>query len=415
VARSTALLRAAFAVARAVGEVSRRVGKGAGKTVPGRVALLLVPDALHRLAAPYDVVLLSGTNGKTTTTRLLTAAVSSTARVVSNSDGANLVSGLVSSLLPPSAREAQIAVLEVDEVALPAALVATEAVLVVLLNLSRDQMDRNSEVASHVIRWSAALTRAPRTTVVANADDPLVVAAVLGARPDGEGVVWILVGQPWRSDSAFCPRCHAAWDGRLEAWHCDVCGLRRPEPTWSLVGAELVGASGERHPLDLRLPGRANLANAVTAVAAAHQLGVPVEVALEQVGTVTDVQGRYLQVARGQHDVRLLLAKNPAGWLEALDLVGQDDAPVVLSINAQSADGHDPSWLWDVPYEQLRGRRVVVAGERAHDLAVRLHYAGVEHTVELDVLRACDGVPPGPCDLVANYTAFVRARARLTA
>jgi UDP-N-acetylmuramyl tripeptide synthase len=415
VVRSSALPRAAFAAARAAGEVSRRVGRGAGKTVPGRVALALVPDALHRLAAPYDVVLLSGTNGKTTTTRLLTAAVSATARVVSNSDGANLVSGLVSSLLPPSARAAQIAVLEVDEVALPAALAATEAVLVVLLNLSRDQMDRNSEVASHVVRWSAALATAPQARVVANADDPLVVAAVMGARPSGQGVTWVLVGQPWRSDSAFCPRCHAAWDGRLEAWNCDVCGLRRPDPAWSLVGDELVGATGERHRLDLRLPGRANRANAVTAVAAAQQLGVPVQTALEQVRTVTDVQGRYLQVARGEHDVRLLLAKNPAGWLEALDLVGQDDAPVVLSINAQSADGHDPSWLWDVPYEQLRGRRVVVAGERANDLAVRLHYAGVEHTVELDVLRACDSLPPGPCDLVANYTAFVRARARLTA
>ena len=403
----------AILLARLAGACSRAVGYGAGRTLPGRVALTLAPGSLAELARAHRVILISGTNGKTTTTRLVTAALSPTGPVVTNGDGSNLVAGLATALLTTRPGRGSIAVLEVDEIALPAAIIQTEPVLVALLNLSRDQLDRAGEVASHVARWSAALAGREHITVLANSDDPLVVAAVLGARPTANDVIWVSVGQPWRRDFAVCPRCRAAWHPNPIDWACDACGLRRPVSQWSLEQGALTGPDGSSVQLGLTLPGRANAANGAVAVAVAEQFGVGVEAALAQMRTVADVGGRYLVRTLGSHSVRLLLAKNPAGWLEALDELRLADRPVVIAVNAQTADGTDPSWLWDVPMEQLRGRQVVASGERAADLAVRLHYAQVEHTVEADPALALASLPAGPCDLVANYTAFVRARTTL--
>jgi UDP-N-acetylmuramyl tripeptide synthase len=142
-------------------------------------------------------------------------------------------------------------------------------------------------------------------------------------------------------------------------------------------------------------------------------MGVPVERSLTQFGTVREVEGRYSRVSFAGHQVRLLLAKNPAGWIEALNQVDGEAGPIVLAVNANSADGTDPSWLWDVPFEQLRGRTVVASGVRAWDVAVRLTYAEVAHEVEPDVSAAIRLLPPGPCDVLANYTAFVTTRAAL--
>lgn len=403
----------AILLARLAGVCSRAVGYGAGRTLPGRVALTLAPGSLAELARAHRVVLISGTNGKTTTTRLVTAALSSTGPVVTNGDGSNLVAGLATALLTTHLGRGSTAVLEVDEIALPAAISQTEPVLVALLNLSRDQLDRAGEVASHVARWSAALTGREHITVLANSDDPLVVAAVLGARPTAHDVIWVSVGQPWRHDFAVCPRCRAAWHPTPIDWSCDACGLHRPVSQWRLEQGVLTGPDGIAVALGLTLPGRANAANGAVAVAVAEQFGVGVEAALAQMRTVVDVGGRYLERTVGSHSVRLLLAKNPAGWLEALDVLRLADHPVVIAVNAQTADGTDPSWLWDVPMEKLRGRQVVASGERAADLAVRLHYADVEHTIEADPALALASLPAGSCDLVANYTAFVRARATL--
>ena len=403
----------AVRLARLSGMASRAIGYGAGRTLPGRVALRVAPGALRELARPHRVVLISGTNGKTTTTRLLAASLATAVPVVSNSDGSNLVAGLTTALLQPGLQPGT-AVLEVDEIALPAAVAQCDPVLVVLLNLSRDQLDRTGEVASHVVRWSAALAGCPTTAVMANADDPLVVAAVLAARPAADLVTWVAAGQPWRRDFTVCPRCRQAWHPAPVEWACEACGLRRPEPTWALQGRDVVGPDGRSEPLGLALPGRANAANAVVALAAAAALGVPTEPALARMRLVVDVEGRYQVRHVGEHQVRLLLAKNPAGWLEALDEVGQSDRPVVIAINARTADGTDPSWLWDVPLAGLAGRLVVASGERAADLAVRLHYAEVSHTVIPDLGQALASLPPGPCDLLANYTAFVRALRELT-
>jgi len=394
----------------AVAGLSRRVGAGEGSVIGGRVLLAVDPGALERLAAGRTIALVSATNGKTTTTRMLAAALENRGPVVTNSTGANLMSGLVTTLARgPSGADAP-AVLEVDEGLLPKAVAGLHPSVVLLLNLSRDQLDRIGEVRIHAQRWRAALEGAPSTTVVANADDPLVVWASGLARR----VTWVGTGQRWRLDAYSCPNCgeKIEWadDG---SWACSNCTLARPTPHLLLDGDDVVLADGRRLRLSLQLPGWPNRANAVMAAAGAEVLGVDVAAALTAVGGVTHVAGRYQVVSVGGVRVRLLLAKNPAGWAEALDLIRPAPMPVVVGINARIPDGRDPSWLWDVPFERLRGRLVIATGDRGRDLAVRLRYAGVEHRfVEgyVDAVRATGAVD---LDLAANYTSFQDARREL--
>src|SRR5690606_33677384 len=181
--------------------------------------------------------------------------------------------------------------------------------------------------------------------------------------------------QRWREDSWCCPECGGPLDREGDDWACRECTLRRPQPTWFLAENAVIDPQGRTWPLDLQLPGRANEANAVTALAVADAFGVPVERALPRLREVRSVAGRYTTVERDGRVMRLLLAKNPAGWLEAFD-VADPALPIILSVNAQVPDGRDTSWLWDVDYRVLRGRPVYVTGERRLDLALRLHVAG---------------------------------------
>lgn len=184
------------------------------------------------------------------------------------------------------------------------------------------------------------------------------------------------------------------------------CGFARPQPDWTLEGDDVRTPDGWHVPLVVGVPGPANRGNAAMAAAAAGTLGVPLLPALYRIGSVSDVAGRYRVVDHQDRWTRLLLAKNPAGWREALIVAAGHDWPVVLAINAREADGQDPSWLWDVSFDQVAGRPVIASGERHLDLAVRLTYAQVPHTVVPDPLAAITHVPPGPVDVIGNYTAF---------
>ncbi|MEN3315322.1 MAG: hypothetical protein V7605_1556 [Acidimicrobiaceae bacterium] len=400
--------RLAVMAGRAVSEASRRAGRGQGSAVGGRVTLALDPRALDVLAAGHDVALVSGTNGKTTTTRLLAAALATKAPVTTNSAGANLVSGLVSTL--SGSEPATPVAFEVDEGLLPKVVDATRPAVVTLLNLSRDQLDRIGEVRLHAEAWRRTLAAAPGVAAVANIDDPLVVWAAGSAST----VTWVGTGQRWRSDAAACPACggRVVWGagGDETAWSCTSCGFARPEPDLWLEGDTLVLAGGRRIPVRLRLPGWCNLANAAMAAAAAARLGVDHGVAVEAMAEVGTVAGRYEVVDVDGVKVRLLLAKNPAGWAETLELIRPAPLPVVIGINARVADGRDPSWLWDVPFEALRGRLVIATGERGRDLAVRLRYAGVEHRFVAGYRQAVGATGATDIDVAANYTSFQDAR-----
>jgi UDP-N-acetylmuramyl tripeptide synthase len=300
------------------------------------------------------------------------------------------------------------AALEVDEAWLGQVASATDPVVVALLNLSRDQLDRVSEVRMLGARWRAAMPGLDRAVVVANADDPIVAWAASDAR----SVRWVAAGQPWRADATGCPHCEGriAYDG--DEWAC-ACGFGRPRPDVWLEDGAVVMAGGRRVPVALQLPGRFNLGNAAMAATAAAAMGVAEEEALAAMSSTTDVFGRYEVVEVGGVRARLLLAKNPAGWVGIFDLLAPAPAPVVVAINARIADGRDPSWLWDVPFERLRGRRVVATGERSADLAVRLRYAEVDHVRVPGVLDAVGSAQVPEVDFVGNYTAFQDLRAAL--
>jgi len=387
-----------------VSSISRRLGLGGGSVIGGRVGLILEPELLSELARGRKVALVSGTNGKTTTTRLLAAALGGPGTVATSSAGANLPSGLAIALA--SSAPGAPAVLEVDEGYLPRVADAVDPEAIALLNLSRDQLDRVSEVRMVAARWRAALAGRERVVVVANADDPLVTWSASAA----PSVVWVAAGQLWHADSVGCPACEGrivfAGDGE---WWCN-CGFRRPEPDAWLEDDEIVTRGGRRTKLGLSLPGRCNRANAAIALECANILGADIDQALAAMRAIGDVEGRFAVFDIGGKVVRLLLAKNPAGWTELLDLIRGSSDAVVIGINARVADGHDPSWLWDVPFEQLRGRSVLASGERCLDLAVRLRHAEVEHVVVRDQHSALLAADSRHVDYVGNYTAFQQLR-----
>jgi UDP-N-acetylmuramyl tripeptide synthase len=377
----------------------------------GRSGLRVDPQLLQHLAASCQVALVTGTNGKTTTTRLLAVALGAGgAKVVSNETGSNMPPGHVAALAGD--RRATLAVLEVDEIYLPRVLAATKPAAVVLLNLSRDQLDRTNEVRMVSGQWRAALAAAPHATVVANADDPLVVWAAGAAAQ----VRWVGAGLRWQLDAVGCPSC----EGRIAfdaagSWACVTgCGFVRPDPLVTLSTGQdsrAEWADGRSEQIRLLLPGRFNHSNALMAAVAAEAMGIAVADGLAAMAEVDEVAGRFTTRLVSGVRTRLMLAKNPAGWSELLDLVGKEDGPIVISINARTADGADPSWLWDVPFERLAGRVVVATGDRCRDLSVRLHYAGVDHVMEDDPLAAVriahgDHDDGERVDVIGNYTAF---------
>jgi UDP-N-acetylmuramyl tripeptide synthase len=513
-------------VSKGAAALSRATGRGDGSVIGGRLGLMIDPDLLAHLSNGRQIALISGTNGKTTTTRLATAALGVLGPVATNSYGANMPTGHTSALA--KAGDTPYAVLETDEHYLPQVLEATHPRVIALLNLSRDQLDRAKEVAMMAQLWRDTLRDQP-VHLVANADDPMVVWATGGS----DQVTWVAAGQRWHDDSWVCPECGGAIaragevppaaaaalaapdltpggmlaagnvpdaetpPGTIEAgsaaptvtqsgptaptmapdgatapdggtaatvapagaaalstqattqgtpgaapetvsanlggepsvdavaepladsgggspdaeWHCTNCALRRPTPQWTVDGDAVVDPQGVRHEVKLQLPGRVNRANAATALAVAAQFGVPPAEAAPRLSEVASIAGRYAQVERDGKAIRLLLAKNPAGWLEAFDMA--DPAPTLLSINARDPDGLDTSWLFDVDFSPLAGRPVLISGDRAFDLAVRLEVNEVPFSYVRSLTEALAATPPGRLEVIANYSAFQDIRAEL--
>ncbi len=400
-----AAVRWACRAGRVAAALSRATGRGGGGVIGGRVVLALAPGAPQALAAGRDISLVSATNGKTTTSALLAAALGTLGATAVNADGGNTPPGITTALA--NGRGDRV-VLETDEGWIPWAVSRLAPARVLLLNLSRDQLSRHHEVGRLVATWRTALTDAP--AVVANADDPATVWPALAARR----AIWVAAGQSWTGDATTCPACGGRLWRREGDWGCS-CGLKRPEPDWWLEGEELVSSSG-RFPVRLAVPGAFNVANAAMAAAAAVDAGADPAAALAAMRSVGEVAGRYSSVDVDGHQARLLLAKNPAGWMELLTLVRDaGSGPLVLAFNSEGVDGRDPSWLYDVPFGDLRGREVVVIGRRATDLRVRLEMDDVDvRAVRGGLREALVGLPPGPVDVLANYTAFQDVRREIS-
>ncbi|MBC2682427.1 DUF1727 domain-containing protein [Corynebacterium sp. 4HC-13] len=404
--------RAAIIAADLATWASKKTGRGSGGMIGGLIAGAIDPNLMASLGKGRPVALVTGTNGKSTTTRMLAHAIRTQKTVATNEGGDNMDAGVISALL--AGRKGEVVVLEVDELHVPNIAEKLNASVLVLLNLSRDQLDRVGEINKIERTLRACVDARPDMTVIANCDDVSVTSVAW----DCPNVVWVSAGFGWVGDSTSCPRTGGAIiheqraDGIMD-WYAvkrlpDGREFRRPDPDWRITTEGIIDAEGTLHALNLKLPGNANRGNAAQAVAAAVALnvGVDTESAIAAAEQVDNVAGRYSTIRFGNHDVHLMLAKNPAGWQEALSMVDRDADSLVIAVNGQVADGQDLSWLWDVVFENFEELHVVAAGERGTDLAVRLGYAGVEHTLIKDTVAAIRSCPPGRVEVLANYTAF---------
>ena len=410
--------------------------------MPGKVLTLLTPSAVERLAArlPQGSALVSATNGKTTTTAMVAEILEGRMRLAHNNSGANLVSGVASTLL--STREAELGLFEVDEAALPEVARRVRPRAVCLGNLFRDQLDRYGELELVAERWRRAVAElGDSTSLVVNGDDPQL--GDLGRERAGSVVFGL--DDPRRAapelqhaaDSKWCLRCGtpyeyaAAYVGHLGDYRCPACGHSRPPLDLAARAIELHGldavsfelVDGEG-PLSVRLglPGLYNVYNALAAAALARVLGATRDEVRAGLERFTAAFGRFERLRIGERTLLMLLVKNPAGANEVVRTLVAGGAPrhAVIALNDGIADGRDVSWIWDVDFEPLLERleRVVATGDRAAELALRFKYAGVEeNAIEVipDLGRALDRglelTPPGgELFAVPTYTAMLELR-----
>jgi UDP-N-acetylmuramyl tripeptide synthase len=428
-------LAAEIAAARAVAALSRLVGAGAGMTVPGKLLSKLDPGAIDKLAArlPAGTAVLSATNGKTTTAAMTAEILRPRFRLAHNRSGANLVSGVASTLL--AAGGAELGLLEVDEAALPEVMRRIRPRAVLLGNLFRDQLDRYGELELIAERWRAAVAALPQSTVVVlNADDPQVGSLGAGVHYGLDDPSVARPALQHAADSKYCIRCGTPYDyaaayvGHLGAYRCPRCGHARPPlqvaaRAIQLEGLEraafeLVTPEGTRR-VELALPGLYNVYNALGAAALARALGASLDEIVDGLGRFSAAFGRFERIPVDEKQLLLLLIKNPAGANEAVRTLVEGRPPrvVVVGLNDAIADGRDVSWIWDVDFEPLLAglERVVATGGRAAELALRFKYAGLAADVievEPELERALDrglALTPEGEELVVlpTYTAML--------
>lgn len=441
------------------GAVSRRLGRGGGTALPGLVAERVDPAIVRKLGRQLGGgrVLVTGTNGKTTTSRILAQALKEAGRpYLHNREGSNLMRGIASALLGVTGpggsvrlgRDA-VGLFETDEATLPPAAGALAPKAIAFTNLFRDQLDRYGEVDTVAALWREALAVTPReATLVLNADDPSVAELAI----DWQGPVqWFgLDDEAFATDVAgavdarWCRACGGsfAYDRRYFAhighWRCTGCGRKREMPQTSASDVRLgldeasftVEGLGE---VTMPLTGAYNVYNALAAIALARVLALPGEAIVAGLANVKAAFGRQEVVLLEGRRLRLLLCKNPAGANQVLRLLGglrtEDSGPsgggslqVGVLLNDRFADGQDVSWIWDVDYELLAGKVAVAwaGGDRAEDMALRLKYAGwpKAEAVAREAGRFVDAVlagskPESDVFLIPTYTAMLDLRAEL--
>jgi UDP-N-acetylmuramyl tripeptide synthase len=433
--------------------LSRGLGRGGGTTLPGDVSRAIDPLILTKLSRTLDQgsVVVSGTNGKTTTAALLRHIVEAQGkRTVSNQAGANLIFGVTAAMVNRTSWSgdlpASVGIFEIDEASLPRLVSEVAPGTIAVTNLFRDQLDRYGELettASHIRR---ALTQGPEgVTAVLNADDPMVAAL-------GDGLPRVLYAgiddaallQPelrHGADAKFCPRCGRAllfdgvYFGHVGHYHCPTGDFARPPldvkaTTVAIEGMERmrlqVTDGRDRADVDVPLSGLYNAYNVVLAMAAAKALGIPLAASAAALRDFTPAFGRMERTEIGGRPAVLLLAKNPTGFNEVLRTAIQfgHATSFLIALNDRIADGQDVSWIWDVDFEQLKGtaRHIVISGDRALDLRIRLKYAEIQSDrLELvtdwqeALQRAAAATPAGETlFILPTYTAMLELRAVLT-
>jgi lipid II isoglutaminyl synthase (glutamine-hydrolysing) len=453
----TGMLAPKLALARGAGALARLRG-GGGTSAPGKVLLRLQPDALTVLSARLrkGSVLVSATNGKTTTAALAASVFREAGiALVHNQAGANMAGGVASTLLsaagPHGSIDGELGLFEVDELWLERLAEELRPKAIVLGNLFRDQLDRYGELDTIAERWAATVhgEAGQGARLVCNADDPLVAdlgrerqdAVYFGIQDDSLA----LPGVAHAADAKHCRRCGAPYEfevvylGHLGRYHCRSCGQRRPSPTVLADAVVLEGVRGARFRLrtpggsaevELGLPGLYNVYNALAAAALAVAIGIPLERIVAGLAGAPAAFGRAEAVTVAGRDAKILLVKNPVGANEVLRTLALEpgDHDLLIVLNDNTADGHDVSWIWDADFELLAGRTrlVTCSGTRAPELALRLKYANVASeriAVDEDLGRALAAAaaqrppedPSAPLYVLPTYTAMLALRELLVA
>jgi UDP-N-acetylmuramyl tripeptide synthase len=441
----------------AAGKLTRtalQLGGRGGTALPGLIALTIDPDFIAAVTSElgHGVVLVSGTNGKTTTSRMLSDIVRATGWApIHNRSGSNLERGIAGALLAETTwrgePQGDIGLFEVDEASLPRVLGSIKPRVVLVTNLFRDQMDRYFELDQLARRIGDAIaTLDPAVTLVLNADDPIV--SWLGQRHRGP-VTYFGVDDPSVggrvpqaiSDATRCPRCRQPLRyervvlAHVGDWSCPACGLARPPRDVTAtrrcnsleapVNTTRVAVASAFDPVRVPVAGLYNAYNALAALAVARVLDISLPIASVAIANFKPAFGRLEEVAVDGRDLRLILVKNPAGFNAAIGaLLETGRRPRLLAaLNDRDADGRDVSWIWDADFETLAPEveHAVVTGIRSRDLANRLKYAGVPRP-RIEVVaewgsaidRAIGAAPPGgEVVVLATYTAMQALRGEL--
>lgn len=362
------------------GLISKSLKRGRGETIKGRAILAVDPNAIRKLADGRDVVLISGTNGKTTTTANLARILADgTDEKVSTSQfGANMDAGIAAALAAKPRN--RFVVLECDELYLPTMYEMVKPTVIVLLNLSRDQLHRTGEVRKVANLWHNSFTK-DDVTLLIDRDDPFLEYAASNAGH----VIRITFGGRRHPDAATCPNCSAILDWSLGDYRCS-CGL----------GSKLAQVRSDK-----RFGGPAR--NAVLAIEAAKLMGAIVPIDLQEELTANPPD-RTMKVGAANRQIKTQLAKNPESWRTALDSLSAGQ--VILALNARGIDGKDTSWLWDIDYSTLLGKEVICIGERKLDIAYRLSVQGVNVNTADSFESAVKQFGPEEIEAIASYTAF---------
>lgn len=432
--------------------LARALHLGGGTSFPGLLARKIQPATLRKLSLRLrqGAVMVTGTNGKTTTNKMLNTILKQVGiKPIYNLSGANLPGGVTTAFLDNATfmgrPKSDLALLEIDEAAMPRVAADVVPRVVVVTNFFRDQLDRYGELDHTVALIRSALTTLPASsTVLLNADDPLVssLGKDLAAKVVYFGLedVRQAAGQNFQTaDAKFCTDCGAEYSysavyyGHLGKYRCPKCGNARPDPQIYASSIEMEGmrqslihvvTPQKQFRLTLNLPALYNVYNALAAVGTALSLGIGVEEIRKGIESVSSAFGRMEKIRIEGKEVVMALVKNPTGFNEVLHTLLSDRQPkkLMILINDNPADGEDVSWLWDVDFEMLAEpgtvESLVLSGIRAGDMAVRLKYAGLDvgklH-IEKDFRQAFQlalgGVIPGETlYILPTYTAMLELR-----
>jgi len=439
----------AVIVAKLAMYLSKLSGRGRGSSLPGMLALRICPDLLkyYQGQSRKGVIMITGTNGKTTTSNMLADILTATGhRVVINREGANLITGVATAFIKASSLNGRLncdyAVLEVDEAAFPVVTRWINPSLVTVTNFFRDQLDRYGELDTTVSKVLDALIKlSGQVKLILNADDPLVTRLAketgkttiyYGVRPEAA----LSSAAAYSREGKFCPFCGGTLVyniylySQLGDYQCPGCGFARPQPEMEAVDV-ISAAAGTKAsicgsksfsgvwPISIPVQGIYNIYNGLAAFTTAMSLGILPEKATSSLSTYIPATGRMEAFCYGDKQVTLTLVKNPTGFNQALTalLAQRDKQDIMIAINDNDADGRDISWLWDVDFEVLaqypeQFNRFICSGQRAEEMALRLKYAGVP-TVQLDTerdyQRAVEAVLHGEgaaVGMLATYTAL---------